>query len=124
MSTTYYALFHALAQCCADELIGRTQCSTESWVRVYRALNHRQAAEACKGSELSSLSIEVRNFAQLFLYLQNERHKADYDPNAELFKSKVERHIVRARAVVREFEQAPRRNRRSFAALVLFRRRP
>src|SRR5437016_12616823 len=46
LSTTYYALFHALAKMCADELIGVTQSGSEAWVRVYRALEHGFAKNA------------------------------------------------------------------------------
>ena len=47
----------------------------------------------------------------------------DYDPMATFYKSEVERLIVDTRAILDEFERADRRERRSFAALVLFRAR-
>ena len=119
----YYALFHGLAECCADEFIGRNLRGTPAWVRAYRALNHGQAAAACRTPEVRSFSIEVRNFAQLFVSLQNERHAADYDPASVPLKSDVQRRIADARTVLGRLGEASRRDRRRFAACVLFRAR-
>ena len=123
MSTAYYALFHGLAECCADELFNRNMRGQPGWVRIYRAVNHGRAQEACRSRETRSLPIEIRDFANLFVDLQDKRHRADYDPLAVFYKSEVERLILDTRAVLREFENADRRERRSFAALVLFRSR-
>lgn len=116
-------MFHALAECCADEFVGRNKRGEPGWVRTYRALNHRQAEEACRGRDIRSLPDDVRDFANLFVALQDERHRADYDPIATFYKSDVERLIVYARAVLEQFENADRAERRSFAAFALFRRR-
>ena len=123
MSTAYYALFHGLAECCADELFNRNMRGQPGWVRIYRAVNHGRAQEACRNRETRSLPIEIRHFASLFVDLQDKRHQADYDPLAVFYKSEVERLILDTRAVLRGFETADRRERRSFAALVLFRPR-
>ena len=123
MSTVYYALFHGLAECCADELFNRNMRGQPGWVRIYRAVSHGRAQEACRSRETHSLPIEIRDFASLFVDLQDKRHRADYDPLAVFYKSEVERFILDTRAVLREFENADRRQRRSFAALVLFRSR-
>ncbi len=93
------------------------------WVHIYRAVNHRRVQEACRSREARSLPIEIRDFASLFVDLQDKRHRADYDPVADFYKSDVERLIVETRAVFGGFENADRRERRSFAALVLFRPR-
>ena len=94
-----------------------------AWIRIYRALNHRQAQEACRGRDIRSFPVEVQDFANLFVALQDERHQADYDPVATFYKSDVQRLLVDARAILKEFENADRRERRTFAAFVLFRRR-
>jgi len=123
VSTAYYALFHGLAECCADELFNRNMRGQPGWVRTYRAVNHGRAQEACRSQETRSLPIEIRDFAGLFVDLQNERHRADYDPLAVFYKSEVERLILDTRAVLEEFEKAARQERRAFATLVLFRPR-
>ena len=93
------------------------------WVRIYRALNHRRAEQACRGRDMRSFSVEIRDFASHFVDLQDQRHRADYDPAATFYKTDVQRLIVDARAVLEEFDRANRRERRAFAALVLFRAR-
>lgn len=49
MSTAYYAMFHCLAQDCADLLIGRTSSSRSAgaWRQVYRSLEHGLAKTQC-----------------------------------------------------------------------------
>ena len=94
------------------------------WVRIYRSLNHRQAREACLAqADMLSFSVEIRDFASRFVSMQQQRHRADYDPVATFYKSDVRRLVIDSRAVLEEFERADRRERRAFAALVLFRRR-
>ena len=123
VSTAYYALFHSLAECCADELFNRNMRGQPGWVRIYRALNHGRAEEACRDRETHSFPIAIREFANLFVDLQQQRHKADYDPLATFDKSEVERVIAAGGVVLEAFENAGRYPRRSFAAHVLFRRR-
>ena len=38
MSTAYYALFHGLAEFCADELFNRNMRGQPGWIRIYRAV--------------------------------------------------------------------------------------
>lgn len=123
VSTAYYALFHGLAECCADELFNRNMRGRPGWVRIYRALNHRRAEEACRDRETRAFPVAIQEFASLFTDLQDLRHKADYDPLATFNKSEVERLVVEGRAALEAFENADRYSRRSFAAHVLFRRR-
>ena len=73
--------------------------------------------------DMRSFCFEIRDFASHFVDLQDQRHRADYDPVATFYKSDVQRLIVDSRAVLQEFERADRRERRAFAALVLFRAR-
>ena len=124
VSTVYYALFHGLAECCADEFFNRNMRGQPGWVRIYRSLSHGRAQAACRApADMRSFSVEIRDFASHFVDLQDQRHQADYDPVATFYKSDVQRLIVDMRAVLKEFERADRRERRSFAALVLFRGR-
>ena len=51
VSTAYYALFHTLAQTCADHLIGTgLRRNNPAWSQVYRSLEHgfgRSSYELC-----------------------------------------------------------------------------
>ena len=124
MSTVYYALFHCLARCCADTLVGKTLRGTRAWSLAYRSLSHGRTREACSQKDLvRSFPREIQDFANLLVDLQKERHAADYDPAQFFFKSNVEDHLRSAQAAVERFEPVDVRNRREFAAHVLFRER-
>jgi hypothetical protein len=55
--------------------------------------------------------------------LQEERHRADYNPAARFSRAEVIALIDEAGAAIRSLHSAPKPDRRAFAALVLFRRR-
>ena len=60
VSTAYYALFHGLAECCANELVGRNMRGQAAWVRTYRALNHGRAQA---GARLAARRLTVHGRA-------------------------------------------------------------
>jgi uncharacterized protein (UPF0332 family) len=126
VSTTYYAMFHTLARCCADLLIGGKGAdrSNPAWKQVYRALEHGQAKSACANTErISKFPKEIRAFAENFVTLQGKRHLADYDPTEKVYKSTVESDIGIAQNVINKFQTVPVKDRRAFAAHVLFKAR-
>ena len=123
ISTAYYAMFHCLAGNCADALIGGSGSnrSESAWRQVYRALEHGTARRRCQQvSALEQFSVEVRNFADLFVDLQEKRHKADYDPGYSFPKLIVERDIIRAEQAITNFRRVSLSERRAFAVYVLF----
>lgn len=80
VSTAYYAMFHALARLCADQLVGGTHAKTKPWARVYRALDHKSAKNALRSAEAAELASEIVAFGEAFALLQERRYQADYDP--------------------------------------------
>ena len=122
-STAYYALFHTLAKCCADLLIGGSgsQRSPEAWRQVYRALEHGVAKNACDSKLITKFPNEIQDFANAFITMQAKRHKADYDPTEKTYKSLVSLDIDMSENVIDGFHQASLKDRRAFAAFVLFR---
>ena len=129
MSTAYYALFHCLARCCADTLVGRTRAtrSTPAWRQAYRALEHGYARSRCLDQPtIERFPREVRKFAEKFVVLQEKRNEADYDPQAHEGRwrmSNVEEDIDAAADVIARFEAVPPRDRRAFAVFVLLKYR-
>lgn len=124
VSTAYYAMFHALAKCGADSLVGSAgaQRSDEAWKQAYRALDHGFVRKACDKKDIfTKFPSEIQDFANLFLEMQVKRHKADYDPNEKLFKSAVLVDINRVESVVEKFKTASLKDRRAFAIFVLLR---
>lgn len=124
-STTYYALFHFLARCCADMLIGSSGAarSDAAWRQVYRSVDHSEAKRACLNKTIERFPKQIQDFASCFAALQEKRHRADYDPFQRLKKSEVLSDIGQAAHVMSRFTGAQARDRRAFAAFVLFKTR-
>ena len=125
-STAYYALFHTLAKCAADLLIGGPTAakSWPAWQQVYRALDHGTIKSACaNGAKLGLFPQPIQDFANTFVTLQEKRHKADYDPQARSKKSEVLIDINLTEKAMDAFQQVPVADRRAFAAFVIFRSR-
>lgn len=125
VSTAYYALFHALAEQCADLLVGRGRArNTAAWNQVYRALEHGFAKNACRQTAGLGFAREIVDFADMFAKLQDERHRADYDPAARYTRAEAQTFITDAEQAIRAFNASAREDRKAFAVLVLLKRRP
>lgn len=119
-------MFHTLAWSAADLLVGGANAnrSEPAWHQVYRALQHGEAYNACKTRTIvSRFPPEIQDFANQFVIAKEAREQADYDPFHRFLKSEVLQAIENAEAVIRGFEKSTEKDRRAFAALVLFRRR-
>ena len=122
VSTAYYAMFHCLAGCAANSVIGRVRDS--AWHQTYRALEHGKARSACEDQRtMAAFPPEVRNFADMFAVLQKARQQADYALDGRYEKGDVRATIDIAEDTIAVFEQADARSRRAFVAHVLFKRR-
>ena len=121
VSTAYYALFHCLALCCADLLVGGpgSNRSQSAWNQTYRALQHGFARQRCDHRNVADFPSEIRYFARIFVDMQQDHHRADYDPDVSFVKADVTQLIDYAEDAIRRFQQAPARDRRAFAVYVL-----
>ena len=121
-STTYYALFHCLAECCANMLAGGVSAnrSQPAWRQTYRALQHSRARIRCRRQDfMQRFPDEIQRFAKLFVDMQAKRHSADYDPDATFQKSDVLQYIDTAEGIINRFNSVSRKDRRAFAIYVL-----
>lgn len=124
VSTAYYAVFHALAHQCADRLVGTGGKRSEpAWQQTYRALEHGFAKDACFKARNLGFPQEIVDFGDAFAQLQEERHKADYDPFIKYSRAEVFLHISHADQAIRSLNSATRRDQQAFAVLVLLKRR-
>ena len=126
VSCAYYALFHALARCCADMLVGVSPAnrSEGAWRQVYRALEHGPARNRCSNQNmLNEFPQRIQRFAEKFVEMQRERHAADYDPGAHFSRSDVIQWIEETSVTIARFNRVPVKDRRAFAVYVLFRNR-
>ncbi|GLH77416.1 hypothetical protein SSBR45G_23240 [Bradyrhizobium sp. SSBR45G] len=127
VGTAYYAMFHCLAKNCADLLIGGTgaQRSEEAWALVYRALDHGTVRNVCSNSQtMRAFPQHIQDFGNTFVTMQKKRHDADYDPQCSVFKSAVLADINGVETVLADFEATAMKDRRAFAAAILFKKRP
>ena len=124
-SAAYYALFHCLAQNCANLLVGNTKAfrSEAAWRQVYRGLDHGAAKKACRQQTISRFPPEVINFASQFAIMQEKRHEADYNPHIKLTKSEVLADVEMSAEAIRVFQNASTKDRRAFAVFVLIKSR-
>lgn len=122
ISTAYYALFHCLAACCANTLIGGPGSNRDmrAWNRMYRSLEHGIARQRCRHSDITTFPVSIQNFAIEFVDMQDRRHAADYAYDAEFRKSDVIRDIARIENVIADFNAVDISDRRAFAVHVLF----
>lgn len=125
-SSAYYAMFHCLARTCADLLVGGSNAarSKHAWRQTYRALEHGFAKSACKDGIVTKFPKAIEDFANNFVALQEKRHAADYDPSVKLTKSEVIADIAAAQEAITQFQREQAKDRRAFAAHVLFKKRP
>ena len=121
ISTAYYALFHCLANCCADMLVGGPGAnrSEPAWNQTYRALQHGFARQRCQHPNISNFPSEIQYFAQVFVDLQQARHRADYDPDVSFDKVAATQLIDFAEDAIHRFLRTSARDRRAFAVYVL-----
>lgn len=130
MSTIYYAVFHCMANNCANMLVGSAGAASRSeaaWIQVYRALNHGSAKRRCQNTKLmNKFPPEIQDLASLFVDLQIDRHNADYAPDSAsgiFSKSDVQVYASIAETIINNFSSASVKDRRAFAVYVLFDRR-
>ena len=125
-SSAYYAVFHCLARNCADLLIGvgGENHRKSAWHQVYRALEHGFAKSQCKNREMiKKFPKNIEDFANIFVLLQEKRHRADYDPSATFLKSEVKADIDQADQAIGLFNAVSAGDRRAFCVYVLLKDR-
>ena len=126
ISAAYYALFHALAQCCADRLAGSTRANRNesAWSQTYRALEHGHARnQRDRQSAMSAFPAEIRAFGRRFVYMQGQRQQADYSPGAIFSRVRVLQLIDESEDAITALDSTPNADLRAFAIHVLFRPR-
>jgi len=125
ISTSYYALFHALAKNGADLLVGKTKSvrSEKAWQQMYRALDHGRAKSAAEAARNLGFPQGLKDCADAFVELQKARHDADYDPLFRTSRLEAMEALVRAEDAIAKLRAAPLRDRRAFAVQLLMQKR-
>src|SRR3972149_3173943 len=125
VSTAYYAVFHALAETCANSLLPSMDHASDEYARVYRALDHGPLKAAFDKGPLKDRP-NLRGIGALVVRLQSERHRGDYlPPLGDVFhRSKAEDLVDQARRAVAKIESLDEGDRLTLATCLLFRSRP
>ncbi len=125
VSTAYYAVFHALAHECADRFIGTNKVSRsgEAWTQAYRALEHGFAKRQCERAPKQGFPAKIVQFADAFTALQEERHRADYDPTATYTRAEVLIDVQTAQQAITELRHGSKPDRAAFAVWVTLKAR-
>jgi hypothetical protein len=123
-ATAYYAVFHALAKLCADQLIGYSK-PWDVYTPVYRTMDHgaaRRAFERARKGSVSGGAVETIGLA--FVNLQDARIEADYVPEPFKYsRREVKDLIMEARSAIAAIETLPAETRLQLAVLFLTRTR-
>lgn len=126
LSAAYYAMFHALARCCADALVGATPASRSqtAWTQTYRALEHGYAKNQCvRAIGNREFPQGVRKFSEGFVRMQRLRQMADYAPDSDFSRSDVLQLVDEIEKDIAEFAAVPAADRAAFSVYVLLRMR-
>ena len=124
VSTAYYALFHALARLCADELVGVSHGHSQEWARVYRALDHRTAKVVLSSADAARLGSAVAQIGASLSDLQERRHQADYDPAFfSFYFDETEALIELAASAIADLDRLDADQRRSLAIMLIVKKR-
>lgn len=100
VSTAYYALFHALAEFCARQLVGAWR-PWKPFRHVYRSLDHVSARKVFEGLRRSGeFSDDAVTAGEIFRQLQELRHAADYDPGYRVSRGETLGLIERVRQAI------------------------
>ncbi|WP_372424657.1 hypothetical protein [Salinarimonas chemoclinalis] len=124
VSTAYYAVFHAAARMAANALVGRTKASTDAWLLTYRAVQHAFVKNVVRRADVQALHDGVRQFASIFIALQELRHLADYDPSRSFTREEAVTAVELAQRGIAALAAVPAAIRLDLAARLLFKPRP
>lgn len=80
-------------------------------------VEHGIAKNSCKAATVTGFPIGIVNFADTFVSMQEERHRADYDPDARYVRPDVQLLISNAEQAISSLKGESRKDRRAFAVL-------
>lgn len=122
LSTAYYALFHAIAELCARELVGAWQ-PWDAFRHIYRSVDHAAARRTFENARRNGLSADVIAVGEVFRLLQHERHSADYDLGFRISQAELLDRIERTAEAMERLAHLPAHERVLLAAHLVGRTR-
>jgi uncharacterized protein (UPF0332 family) len=125
VSTAYYAVFHALAELCTNELLGsEIGKRSNEYVRIYRSLEHGTLKTAFAAAPLNGIAA-LQKIGNRVVRLQSERIRSDYLPQQSLYTIDQSLDLVKsARIAILSVAKLSHGERRTLAVSLLFKNRP
>jgi hypothetical protein len=125
VSTAYYAVFHTLAELCADELIGAESGGrSNEYIRIYRSLDHGALKTAFGAAPLNGVTA-LQSIGNRVVRLQSERIRSDYLPQQALYATEQSIDLVKsAKVALLSIAELSRGDRRTLAVHLLLKNRP
>ena len=123
ISCAYYALFHALCNCVADQWTGLDQQlkGSDAWVQAYRLLEHGKIKNACiKICSSKRFPEDLIAMAQVFMIVQSMRLRADYDPMSIFSLDETIDTIDLVEEAIRKLRNADANDRMAFISFLAF----
>ena len=123
ISTAYYALFHHVADVCAQSLVGDSvKPLSRAKMQTYRSLRHDDILSACQRANTMDFGFpaEIRKFAIHFQNMHKARSLADYDPGplSDFSLRHAQEKLGECADVIQLLNQADPDDRLAFAVLV------
>lgn len=132
ISSAYYGAFHATLIAAADEFVGVTKRSSPRYALVYRAVDHKALRELCREAikpqptpkyvpywPTGGFDRAIKRFSAAIIELQEQRHRADYDPLRRFRSVDAQTAISTAQEALERIEAASE-SRTAFLTLLLF----
>ena len=132
VSSTYYALFHLLIAD-AVHVLSPDKQALALMDRMSRAFQHGEMKQVCRQFQQqplpdalqgllpnASVSTKLKAVTQAFLYLQEERHTADYDVSARFVREEVFAIVVMAERAFESWARVSATERSVFLAALAF----
>ena len=126
ISTSYYAIFQHLIFETSNLIVGpHTSGLSRATDHLQRSLSHGDLQRRCKELKKRKFDfpVEIVEYAEAVVELQEVRHKADYARNVIFSKRDAEMRLDLAREAISGFDRLEARHKRAFIIWANFDRR-
>ena len=118
-ASAYYAVFHAVAKMCADELVGPSK-PWSVYTPIYRSVDHNAALRVLKSARFHDEGSQVAAIGLAFTRLHDARIEADYLPEPFAYSRQETRDLIlEAQGVIAAIAALPPPTRLSLAVKLI-----
>ena len=119
----YYAVFHRLAEYCAEELAGSRSenvRSSRAWNEYYRSLDHTTVRQACQTAKSNRIfTSQAKIFCRWFPNLQRARELCNYEALVELTLDETRMILLTAEECINCLNNIEESERKDFVAWMI-----